>query len=337
MAKYKTKIKDYQLTVRAKLSYKEKINEEGFTLFLEKNPSSFLKARKIRNRVIEYTGPASISLYERLKKPVTRYEFFFIIEQIVVAIQEIQANDLSFDMVVLNIHNVFINETTKEIRFIYLPSEDDQKPADIIHFIETIIYSAIPVQDKNQDYFSKFIYFLKGLPQFDADLIEKYIADEEKSVVDTIKRHCTGEKEFIAGGLKDYANTEDEVTELFSEEDEMTALFEDEEGTVLLDENSQIHFPALRRLSDNEMIYIKKPAFRIGKEKRSVDYAVTNNNAVSRNHADIITRGQRCFVIDLNSKNKTFINDQVIPVQQEVEIFDQDRIRLANEEFVFIC
>ena len=59
------------------------------------------------------------------------------------------------------------------------------------------------------------------------------------------------------------------------------------------------------------------------------------NKAVGRSHADIITRGQRYYVMDLNSKNRTFINGQAIPSQQEMEIMDGDCVRLANEEFIF--
>ena len=62
---------------------------------------------------------------------------------------------------------------------------------------------------------------------------------------------------------------------------------------------------------------------------------MTNNIAVSRSHADIITRGARYFVMDLNSKNHTYINNQEIPIHCEVEIHDGDRLKLGNEEFVF--
>ena len=66
-----------------------------------------------------------------------------------------------------------------------------------------------------------------------------------------------------------------------------------------------------------------------------MDYFVTNNNAVSRGHADIITRGNRYFVRDLNSKNKTYINGQAIPPQCECELLDGSRLTLGNEEFIF--
>lgn len=80
---------------------------------------------------------------------------------------------------------------------------------------------------------------------------------------------------------------------------------------------------------------MNKPVFRLGKERSYVDYFVTNNIAVSRSHADIITRNGQFYIVDLNSKNHTYINDQILPVHCEIEINDGDRLKLGNEEFIF--
>lgn len=94
-------------------------------------------------------------------------------------------------------------------------------------------------------------------------------------------------------------------------------------------------FPYLIREKTQEKINVDKPSFRIGKESIDCDYLISNNNAVSRNHADIITRNHRYYIIDHNSTNKTYVDDLVIPVEKEVELFLGTRIKLANEEFVF--
>ena len=120
--------------------------------------------------------------------------------------------------------------------------------------------------------------------------------------------------------------------------DEDTGLLNnyDEEATCLLNTQcEQIHYASMYRLLTNETFLINKPVFRIGKEKSYSDYFVANNNMVSRSHADIISRGERYFIVDLNSKNKTFVNGTPILAQQETEIHDGDAIRLANEEFEF--
>lgn len=40
--------------------------------------------------------------------------------------------------------------------------------------------------------------------------------------------------------------------------------------------------------------------------------------------------------MDLNSKNKTYVNNQQVPAQQEIEVSNGDCLKLANEEFIFI-
>lgn len=354
MAKYKAKTKECQLIVKVKLSSGEKINERELDFFTRKYIRGLLKAKMVKKfgfTSIEYTGSIGISLFERLKKPITKYDFLFIIEQIVDISQKVQVNSMSLNKVVWDIHNVFINETTREVQFIYLPLENVEKEADIIALIDSVVYSAKPVQEQNSDYISRFVYFMKGLPKFDAEQIEKFILQEDRSVVNTIKKHYAGQSGFMTDKPKDYYEhydcddektglleeatglLEDEATGLLCEEE--TGLLVEEEETTLLENDEQVHFPSLFRVLTEENISINKPVFRLGKEKSYADYFVSNNNAVSRSHADIITRGQRVFVIDLNSKNKTYINDLPIPAQQETEIFNGDRLRLANEEFIF--
>lgn len=194
---------------------------------------------------------------------------------------------------------------------------------------------------------------MKSLISYDAEKIEKYIFSEDRSVVNTIKRHNVGQSGFMTDKPQHYyehygrKNADEEATGLLADEeatgllnaaDEDTGLLNnyDEEATGLLNTQcEQIHYASMYRLLTNETFLINKPVFRIGKEKSYSDYFVANNNMVSRSHADIIARGGRYFIVDLNSKNRTFVNGTPIPAQQETEIHDGDAIRLANEEFEF--
>ena len=60
----------------------------------------FLKPNLVKKGVIEYTGPIGISLYERLKKPIGKRDFLFIMEQIAVTVQKIKANHLKMENIV---------------------------------------------------------------------------------------------------------------------------------------------------------------------------------------------------------------------------------------------
>lgn len=91
----------------------------------------------------------------------------------------------------------------------------------------------------------------------------------------------------------------------------------------------------LLRVKSNEIIKIEKSVFQIGKTKDSVDYRIKNNPSISRIHASIIVRSNQYFVRDHNSTNKTYLNGIVINPNTDVEIKENDNLRLANEEFVF--
>lgn len=134
--------------------------------------------------------------------------------------------------------------------------------------------------------------------------------------------------------LEEYDNNEP-TSLLVEDEDEATSLLVDDEPTSLLSEGPQITYPYLIRKNSFDRTDINKPVFRIGKERSYVDYFVANNNAVSRIHADIITRNNCYFVKDENSTNGTYVNGNRLSPNEEVQVFDGDIITFANEEFEF--
>lgn len=93
--------------------------------------------------------------------------------------------------------------------------------------------------------------------------------------------------------------------------------------------------PYLIRIKNNERILVNKPVFRIGKEKSYVDYFIGDNTAVSRSHANIITRDGHYYAMDTNSTNHTYIDGEMIQSNIEVEIIHGSKVRLANEDFEF--
>ena len=93
--------------------------------------------------------------------------------------------------------------------------------------------------------------------------------------------------------------------------------------------------PYLIRSKNNEKIMLNKPIFRIGKERSYVDYFIGDNTAVSRSHANVISREREYFVMDTNSTNHTYVNGAMLQSNVETKIKHGDKIRIANEEFEF--
>ena len=380
--KFKAKAKDCQLLVKAKTSIGESIDEKELDRFSRVYLRGFLKPKMVKRNLIEYTGPVGISLYERLKKPTNKREFLFILEQIVVAVQKLQANGMGLNNLVMDLQHVYINEVTKEIQFIYIPTmKNGLQNLNLVEFIESIAYSVKPADNKDNDFVARFIYFFKALVPFDIKKVESFVAKEDRSVINTIKKQNAGQSGFMTDKPRHYydhyagkeksgdddptgllvedddptgllVDDEDDPTGLLVDDDEPTGLLnaddndeatghlsdndaDDDATGLLVGDDADILFPTLFRVLTEETISINKPVFRIGKERSYVDYFVTNNIAVSRSHADIITRGSKYFVKDLNSKNHTYINNHELPIYMEVEIHDGDRLKLGNEEFIF--
>ena len=93
--------------------------------------------------------------------------------------------------------------------------------------------------------------------------------------------------------------------------------------------------PYLIRAKNREKVELSKPVFRIGKERSYVDYFIGDNSAISRSHANIISRDGEYFVVDTNSMNHTYVDGQMIRSNVETKITHGTKLRFANEDFEF--
>ena len=341
MSKIKMKTKDCQMTVKVILSFGETLNERHLDYISEKNIFGLMKVSSKKKNRVYYSGPVGISLYDRLKKPVSKFDFFFIVEQIVDITRRINSNSMMLGNVIWDIHHVYINEVTKELQFIYLPLEKKKTESSVSELLEQVIYSSKPEDTPDSEYVSRFVYFLRSLPKYDADRVEDFIIKEDRNVVMTIKSHGTVHVSMPHADYDDEATgllgADDEATGLLDSGDEATGLLQtDEDATGLLIEHDiPCQTASMTRIQTGEVFVINKPVFRIGKESKSSDYTVTGNEKISRNHAEIIHRGNCFYIIDSDSKNGTFVNGTQIRPHQETEIRDGDMIRFADEEFKF--
>lgn len=78
----------------------------------------------------------------------------------------------------------------------------------------------------------------------------------------------------------------------------------------------------------------QKKEYIIGKKKDSVDGYLGISNAVSRIHCKVIRRQNQFFISDLGSSNHTYVNSIMLYPQQEKELFDGARVRIADIDFI---
>ena len=115
---------------------------------------------------------------------------------------------------------------------------------------------------------------------------------------------------------------------------ETSVLNEGAGDTTILNNQSTVH-AVLYRKSNFENIKINKSNFFIGKERKKVDFCISNNNSISRIHAEVIMRNGTFYLVDQKSTNGTYVNGVRLTPLQETELKNGDIIQLSDEEFEF--
>lgn len=325
MSKLKVSIKKSTVTAMMKAGRKERINETELSQLARIKPCGIMHVTKTKKDSVIYTCPANINLTDRLKKAVSKYDFFFMMEQIVIMVQDVYNNGLNVNSVRFNMDDVYINEMTKEMYFIYFPIVGGQESADIVGFIENIIYTMTPVINEDTNYISRFMCYVRSFHGFNGNAIEKYISREERAVVNVLKNTAVTMQQQIMQQV------------MQGSMDGTTVLSDDGISVQQIQQMQPVnyHFASLTRQVTGEKIELGKPSFVLGKNPEKSDYAVADNTNISRVHAVITTRNGRYYVMDQNSTNGTFINGRIIKAGQETEILPGDCLMLANEEFIF--
>lgn len=331
---------------------------------------------------LEYIGPQSVSLTTYLKNIISKQNFYFIATQIISVISYLQTANLSRSNLMLDSQYIFINHSTSELFFIYLPILSSHFSFNALDFFGKFLHLTNPDRNEDNGYLGDFSRFLSTQSVFSIEEFKRFICSQDNFAASQFQR-MDRQSGFITPNRIEYnehyqksvdgntsANSKNPLPNGYIGNEgtislnqgnsfandfnmpvgynpacdmETTSLMQSspsEMGTTVLNQNQmgyfqQQHFPYLIRCSTGERIEVNKPAFRLGKESRYVDYFVSNNDTVSRSHADIITRNGHYYVMDLHTTNYTYINGTMLPDRTEVEIFDGNILKLANEEFEF--
>ncbi len=116
-----------------------------------------------------------------------------------------------------------------------------------------------------------------------------------------------------------------------------TVLNEGAGETTVLNNGTATASCMLIRKKTGERIMISSADFVIGKERKRVNYCISDNPSVSRSHARIITRGNERFIADMNSTNYTTVNGLKLTPGIEHKLGNGDIIKLSDEEFEFMA
>lgn len=88
--------------------------------------------------------------------------------------------------------------------------------------------------------------------------------------------------------------------------------------------------------SENQKVTINKDRFLIGRSNQLVDFSLPEELGLGRVHAEIVKENQCYYIIDVHTKNGTFINGSRIISQKKYEINVGDELKFANKTARFL-
>jgi len=273
-----------------------------------------------------YDLTACVTLRDFLAAPLSKGSFAGLLQDVLETLRGMQETYFNAELLMLDVERVMVENATGCLRFVYVPLAGHNCETSLREFLLDLVRHCAFTPGENTDYVREYITLLNKSPHFSAFELEEYIDRLQKSV-DTLAPTCPAcgaplpsDAYFCTACGHAVASPPAEAP-LFEEvppvpEEVATRAF-------LVHPNRGVQIP------------IDHFPFRVGKEVRSCDYAVPENKAVSRTHADVIRRDGRYYIRDLDSTNGTYLNGQPIPPKQEVELLPEMQVRLANEVFLF--
>lgn len=112
---------------------------------------------------------------------------------------------------------------------------------------------------------------------------------------------------------------------------EKKALQGDESQTVLM--SGEDNHPVLE--FEDKKIIVNQASFLIGRSKTLVDYAMPESLSIGRVHAEIVCEGRAHYLVDMNTKNGTYINGERLESQKKYILKKGDEIQIGHEKAVF--
>lgn len=359
-----TQMKSDRTIVRVRFGWREEVNKREIDFLSGNTVLGLMNFKQRRKKLFEYSGAKSVSLKKYLEGSVTKKDFLLFVAQVNAIYRKVKQFNLFPKNIYLDFNCIFVNPNTKELSFVYLPVASSPTGSDYMGFLSNMVNTAKPAQEQNTDYITQFAFFLRNLEAYDPTRIDDFISSQDRTVIEMVTRNAPGAAKTLSDkpGFSENDDDYDSDTGILESIDwdyeEDTGLLSggkedgfcmDDEGTTNLSDSTLasstrqepkaalgVHAHLTRKLTGEE-IAINKPVFRVGKERSYVDYFIADNGAISRSHADIITRNGRVYIRDLNSKNRTYVNGSVLAPEVETELFHGDTVKLANEEFSFSC
>jgi len=322
-----------------------------------------------------YNISGYISLREFLVNPLNKQSFARLLNNILDNLKALQRAYYNYQFILMDMNAAMVNPATQQVSFVYVPITFYESGTSLKEFLLSIIQCCSFTPGENTDYVREYIRILNAGINFSLFDLEEYIKslklDDQNneqakkcsrcgSLIQPNVNFCSSCGMKISGikvennnGVYDPArvvarpqqhqppqaqqpqepvvnSVPDATPKRYSETISHSVVGAQQPAATMPQQNA-----CLTRCRTGEQISISSEQFRVGKDPYNCEYCVRDNPAVSRCHAVIKSINGKWFINDLNSTNKTYVNDSELYPYMDVELSNGMSIRLANENFIF--
>ena len=146
---------------------------------------------------MEYIGPPAVPLTQYLKQVISKQNFFYLLVQIVSVTHYLQSGNMALQNLLLDFRYIFINPSTHEMFFIYLPIISEHSTVDMLGFFGMLLHSVNPNRSENNNYLGEFSNFLKGQNVFSLEAFQSYISARDRNAAAQFHRLIGTQSGFI--------------------------------------------------------------------------------------------------------------------------------------------
>lgn len=207
--KIKLKLKSDKTIVQVVLQKNEELIGRELTAISTNTVKNLLKPALKKSvlsfsTTVEYIGPPAVPLTQYLKQVISKQNFFYLLVQIVSVTHYLQSGNMALQNLLLDFRYIFINPSTHEMFFIYLPIISEHSTVDMLGFFGMLLHSVNPNRSENNNYLGEFSNFLKGQNVFSLEAFQSYISARDRNAAAQFHRLIGTQSGFITNKRESY-------------------------------------------------------------------------------------------------------------------------------------
>lgn len=273
---------------------------------------AFIKAKYLKeNLIYDITSLVPIDLY--FKSNCLSFESQkLIFKKMISSVWIAEKYLLNNEKIILDKEYIYVDPTDLSIKLIYLPSIEcnNAMTKSFKEVFLSLLFSVKIDCIENDHRLRRVIKYLQD------DEFELMVFD---SMLTTMKVEKLPQKKYWLKKMFNKARQDDIIEKDTSDH------------TILLSKEKD--YPVLE-FKEKEVV-INKESFLIGRSKQMVDYAMPEALSLGRVHLELITEDSGYYIVDINTKNGTFLNGKRLKSQKKYQINKGDSIQIANKKAVF--